>query len=157
MLPVARPVATDFPPRGPRPNCGGRCGRLFRRRGGCPTGPPATRGGRQFQAVRRATGRTVEDGDARYCTVHGWWVRSRPPALAPEVQTYSRTSVPTWGAVPVPSTQRSRLVSSKAHTGRGPELGELAASRGSGWVRSRRVAGSHGAEAQINWVALGWP
>jgi hypothetical protein len=68
---------------------------------------------------------------------------------------YTRATVPTCEAVPVPNTQRSPLVSSNAHTGLGPVPDELAASRGSGWVRLRRVAGAHGAEAQISWAASG--
>jgi hypothetical protein len=44
-----------------------------------------------------------------------------------------------------------------AQTGLGPEPGEFAASTGRGWVSSNRVAGAHGADAQMSWAASGCP
>jgi hypothetical protein len=42
-----------------------------------------------------------------------------------------------------------------AQTGLVPELGELAASRGNGWVSISRVAGAQGEDAQISCGASG--
>jgi hypothetical protein len=44
-----------------------------------------------------------------------------------------------------------------AQMGLGPDPGELAASRGNGWVSVNRVADAQGEGAQISWAASGWP